>query len=59
MLICSIFIIIQLVGAYYSNSVAILTDAAHLGSDFIGFFISLYSINYSEKIKIERTLGNN
>jgi zinc transporter 2 len=58
MVVCSFFIIVQIIGAYYSNSVAILTDAAHLGSDLIGFFISLYSMYLAEKYNPNRTLGS-
>ena len=31
-------------GGYLSNSLAIVTDAAHLLSDFAGFMISLFAL---------------
>ena len=31
-------------GGYFANSLAIMTDAAHLLSDFAGFMISLVAI---------------
>lgn len=50
--------IIELIGAYYSRSIAILTDACHLLSDQLGFIISLSSIYFSEKSSPSRTFGN-
>lgn len=34
----------EFVGGYFANSLAIMTDAAHLFSDVSGFFISIISI---------------
>lgn len=48
-IICSIFIILEAIGAYISNSIAIFTDVAHLFSDLIGFIISLISVNLAKK----------
>lgn len=48
--ICTTFMLIELYGAYYSHSIAILTDAFHLLSDQLGFIISLSSIYISERI---------
>ena len=31
-------------GGYFSNSLAILTDAAHMMSDLAGFLVSLFAI---------------
>lgn len=42
-----VFLILQvteLVGGYLAGSLAVMTDAAHLFSDFIGFAVSLLSI---------------
>lgn len=36
--------ITELVGGYIAGSLAVMTDAAHLFSDFIGFIVSLISI---------------
>lgn len=43
-IICIIFMITEVVGGYLANSLAIMTDAAHLFSDVSGFFISIFSI---------------
>lgn len=56
--VCTIFMLIELVGAYYSHSIAILSDACHLLSDMLGFIISLSSIYISEKSSQFRTFGN-
>lgn len=34
----------EVVGGFLANSLAIMTDAAHLFSDVSGFFISIFSI---------------
>ena len=46
--------VIEAVGAYLSHSIAILTDVAHLSSDLLGFFVSLFAIIIAEKINRER-----
>lgn len=38
------FMVCELIGGWLSNSLAILTDAAHLLSDVSGFIISIFSI---------------
>lgn len=43
-LIALAFMIGELIGGYISNSLAILTDAAHMLSDFASFLISLFAI---------------
>lgn len=42
--LCIIFIIGEVIGGVISNSLAILTDAAHLLSDIAGFAIALFAI---------------
>lgn len=42
--------IIEFLGGYFSNSVAIMTDAAHMLSDVSGFIISILSIYMSTKM---------
>ena len=48
LLLCGVvsvtFIVAELVGGYYSGSIAIMADAAHLASDLIGFAISMISL---------------
>lgn len=43
--ICFVFMIFEFIGGWISNSVAIMTDAAHMLSDVAGFFISIMSIH--------------
>ena len=42
--ICFLFMVAEVIGGYLSNSVAIMTDAAHMLSDCSGFIISILSI---------------
>ncbi|GAQ91546.1 Zn2+ transporter [Klebsormidium nitens] len=42
--LCFIFMIVEVIGGFLSNSLAIMTDAAHLLSDIAGFAISLFAI---------------
>lgn len=42
--LCAIFIAVEIVGGIKANSLAILTDAAHLLSDVASFAISLFSL---------------
>ncbi|ENN78227.1 hypothetical protein HUJ04_004397 [Dendroctonus ponderosae] len=46
---CFIFMLAELIGGYFAGSLAVMTDAAHLFSDFIGFLISLLAILLSRK----------
>lgn len=41
---CVIFMIAEVVGGIMANSLAVLTDAAHLLSDFAAFMISLFAL---------------
>lgn len=41
---CLVFMVLEVVGGIWANSLAILTDAAHLLSDVAGFAISLFAI---------------
>lgn len=43
-LLCAVFIAVEVVGRVKANSLAILTDAAHLLSDVAAFAISLFSL---------------
>lgn len=42
--ICLIFMMVEVAGGFIANSLAIMTDAAHLFSDISGFFISIFSL---------------
>ena len=48
--ICTIFMTIEIIGGYLANSIAIMSDAAHLLSDLLGFLISIMSIYISRKV---------
>jgi solute carrier family 30 (zinc transporter), member 2 len=39
-----VFIGVEVAGGYYSGSIAIFTDAAHLCSDVLGFAISMIAL---------------
>ena len=43
-LVALVFMIAEVVGGYLANSLAILTDAAHMLSDFASFLISLFAL---------------
>ena len=43
-ILCLCFMIIEVIGGSIAHSMAIMTDAAHLLSDFAGFLISILSI---------------
>lgn len=38
-----------MVGGYYSGSISIMADAAHLASDLVGFAISIISLKVAQK----------
>ena len=42
-----LFITLQLIGGYISNSIAIFTDCAHLATDLIGFIMSILALRIS------------
>lgn len=48
-IVCLVFMILEVIGGYLANSIAIMSDAAHLLSDFLGFIISIVSIYISRK----------
>ncbi|XP_071549529.1 proton-coupled zinc antiporter SLC30A2-like [Panulirus ornatus] len=43
-LLSLIFMVLEYVGGYYSSSLAVLSDAGHLLSDFCGFLVSLVAL---------------
>ena len=47
--VCFIFMVIEFIGGYIAHSIAIMSDAAHLLSDFLGFFISIIGLTISKK----------
>ncbi len=42
--LCFLFVVGELMGGYYSGSLAIMADAAHMFSDFASFGVSLFVI---------------
>ena len=52
-IVCSLFMIIEFLGGLISNSIAIMSDAAHLLSDLLGFIISLKAVSLSTRRKNE------
>ena len=47
--LCFLFVVGELLGGYYSGSLAIMADAAHMFSDFASFGVSLFVIWLSGK----------
>lgn len=47
--VSSVFIVLQLIGGILANSIAIMSDTAHLSADMIGFIISIFSIHMALK----------
>jgi Co/Zn/Cd efflux system component len=47
--ICFLFMIVEIAGGLWSDSLAILSDAAHMLSDVAGFGISMVSIKVAQK----------
>ncbi len=44
-----VFIVIQVIGGLLANSIAILTDSAHLFSDIAGFAISIIALHLAQR----------
>uniref|UniRef100_L7M7D9 Putative zn2+ transporter n=1 Tax=Rhipicephalus pulchellus TaxID=72859 RepID=L7M7D9_RHIPC len=53
-LICLTFMIAEIVGGYMSNSLAIMSDAAHLCADLAGFLISIFAVWIAQKSPTKR-----
>ena len=47
--LCLMFMFVEIAGGVIANSLAILTDAAHLSADVVGFLISVIAILLSRK----------
>lgn len=45
--VSSTFMLVEIVGGYMSNSIAIMSDAAHLFSDILGFLVGVLAIKLS------------
>lgn len=46
-MLCIFFIIIEIAGGYYANSIAVMTDACHMLSDSLSIFLSIIAIRIS------------
>jgi len=58
--VCILFIIAEVAGGLIASSLAILSDAVHLGSDLFGFAISIIAMYLSQKDATARyTYGYN
>lgn len=44
-----IFIVIEITGGFYADSIAIMSDAAHIASDVFGFGISICALHIAHK----------
>ncbi len=52
------FLIVEVVGAFVSNSLALLSDAAHMGTDVIALAISLFAVRLGKRpADAKRTYG--
>jgi len=47
MIVSSFFVVLQCIGGYLANSIAIFTDTAHLATDMLGFVMSMYALKVS------------
>jgi len=54
LIISLIFSGVEIAGGLYSHSIAILSDAAHLLSDVLGFGVSVWAIHYSQNNRTEK-----
>ena len=52
--LCLVFMVAEVVGGIWSNSLAIATDAAHLLTDFASFMISLFAIWMAARPKSQK-----
>lgn len=43
-LVCVVLIILEVIGGLIASSLAIISDAAHMLSDLLGFMISIMSL---------------
>ena len=49
LILSSLFLLIEVAGGLWSNSLAVLSDAAHMMTDVAGFAVSLAATVYSER----------
>lgn len=51
---CLIFMLAEIIGGHLAGSLAVMTDAAHLLSDFVGFLVSMFSIWIGQRAPTKR-----
>jgi len=44
-----VFMVVEVIGGWFANSMAIMTDAAHMLSDVGGFYVSLFALGFTSK----------
>ncbi|XP_033165036.1 zinc transporter 8 isoform X2 [Drosophila mauritiana] len=53
-ILCSIFLVLEVIGGIWANSLAIATDAAHLLTDLASFLISISALHLAARPSSER-----
>ncbi|ETW01390.1 hypothetical protein, variant [Aphanomyces invadans] len=56
-LFCVLFMFVEFLGGYLAGSLAIMSDAAHLLSDVLSFFLSLFAL-YLSKFPASKTMSH-
>lgn len=52
------FLVVEVIGAYLTNSLALLSDAAHMGTDTLALMIALFAVRLSRRpADAKRTFG--
>ena len=51
-LICILFMVVELIGGYWANSVAVISDALHVSIDIVGYIIQIISARLATKSMI-------
>uniref|UniRef100_A0A915Q3K0 Uncharacterized protein n=1 Tax=Setaria digitata TaxID=48799 RepID=A0A915Q3K0_9BILA len=49
-----VFIVIEFLGGYFANSLAIMTDAGHMVSDLLSFFVAIIAIKLAQRKPTKR-----
>lgn len=58
MLLTGVFMLVEFIGGYLSNSLALIADAGHMLTDFAALFLAYYAFHLSSKpVDIKRTFG--
>lgn len=58
MLLTGLFMFVEFIGGYLSNSLALIADAGHMLTDFAALFLAWYAFHLSTKpVDVKRTFG--